>query len=87
MTHLKESAIKMIQDFPEDKMVYVLDILKSLNNIFTNTISPSAINEYSESEALEAWEGFKKYKGIIHKDIDEKEELLKALDEKYANFD
>ncbi|MCL2323077.1 MAG: hypothetical protein FWC47_13365 [Oscillospiraceae bacterium] len=89
MTPLKEKAIKMLQDIPDDKMIYVIDILRSLNNLlisentnYNNIPASSAIDD--NSEALEAWEGLKKYHGIIRKGIDEKEELLKARDEKYA---
>ena len=37
------------------------------------------------SEAFNAWEAFKKYKGIVQYDIDEKAELAMARDEKYSN--
>jgi len=88
MTSLKEQAVRMLQDVPDDKMTYVIDILKCLNDLFTDksTNSTNIITDVS-SEVLDAWEGFKKYKGIIHEDIDEKEELKKARDEKYADFD
>ena len=42
--------------------------------------------EYRREDALEAWECFKKYKGIIHCAVDEKVELAESRDEKYANF-
>lgn len=84
MTNLKEQAIEMIQYVPDDKMVYVVDILKLLNNVFDDKKSVT-VSDIS-SDAVEAWEGFKKYKGIIPYDIDIKAELAKARDEKYADF-
>ena len=84
MTNLKEQAVKMLQDVPDDKMAYVIDMLKWLNNIFYDkkSIAVSGIS----SKANEAWEGLKKYKGIIDCDIDAKAELAEARDEKYADF-
>ena len=85
MTNLKEQAIKMLEHVPDDKMVYVFDILKRLNDIFDDK-SDKSINEDKKSEAIKAWEELKKYKGIIDCDIDEKAELAAARDEKYADF-
>ena len=78
MSNLKEQAIKILQNVPDDKMAYVIDMLKCLNNIFDN--------KSMVDDKLEAWERFKKYKGIISYNIDEKAELARARDEKYANF-
>ena len=91
MTKLKEQAVEMLLEVPDDKMGYVIDILKSLNGLF-NDKNVSVYNIPSSeagvsSEAYKAWEGFKKYKGIIHFNIDEKAELARARDEKYTNID
>lgn len=42
--------------------------------------------ESSIKNKKDAWESFKKYKGIITDNIDEKIELANARDEKYASF-
>ena len=42
--------------------------------------------EYRREDAIEAWEGFKQYKGIIRYTVDEKLEFAEAKDDKYANF-
>jgi len=39
-----------------------------------------------DSDALQAWESLRKYKGIIHHVIDEKVELAQARDEKYKEY-
>jgi len=91
MTYLKEQAVKMLQNIPDEKMTYIINIMKSLND--DNAIDDSQ-NDNSlsfdvlraNSEALEAWKGFREYKGIIAYEIDEKAELAKARDEKYADF-
>ena len=49
---------------------------------FNNT--PTSVTGVS-SEAFNAWEAFKKYKGIVQYDIDEKAELAMARDEKYSD--
>ena len=84
MANLKEQAIEILYHIPDDKMIYVIDVLKSLNNIFYENKSINVSDD--SSERLEAWERFKKYKGIIPCDIDVKAELAKARDEKYADF-
>ena len=76
MTELKEQAVKILQNIPDDKMVYVVKML--------NKISDESDN--SEEVRKAAWEELKKYKGIVKADIDEKAELAKARDEKYADF-
>ena len=42
--------------------------------------------EYRREDAIEAWEGFKKYRGIIRCAVDEKAELAEARNEKHADF-
>ena len=84
MTNLKEQAIQIIQNVPDDKIIYVIDMLRWLNNIFYEKKSVAVSN--TSSEALEAWKEFQQYKGIIPYDIDIKAELAEARDEKYADF-
>ena len=77
MTDLKEQAVKILQDIPDDKMVYVVKML--------NKISAEPDNSSEIRKAV--WEDFKKECfGIIPYDIDEKAELAEARDEKYARF-
>jgi len=82
MSILKEQAVQILQTVPDDKMIYVIDMLKWLNNIFDD----KSIRVNKKSTAVEVWNEFKKYKGIIAYDIDEKAELAKAREEKYADF-
>jgi hypothetical protein len=86
MATLKEQAVNMLQNVPDDKMSYVIEILRSLDGIMSGARQmPYAVAGIS-SDALEAWEDFKKIKGIIPYEIDIKAELAKARDEKYADF-
>jgi len=60
-----------------------------LNGLFNDKIDSNklSISEISTPvDTLEAWESFRKYKGIIPYAIDEKTELAEARDKKYARF-
>jgi len=91
MSILKEQAVQMLQNVPDDKMIYVIDMLEWLNGIFNDKSAninkkSATMSSYIPSKPIEVWEEFKKYKGIIAYDIDEKAELAKAREEKYADF-
>ena len=87
MTKLKERAAEMLLDIPDEKMIYVIDLLKWLNGLFNDKSvsfdNAPAMAPGISSEAFEAWERFKKYKGIIQFNVDDKAELARARDEKY----
>ena len=88
MTALKKQAVTMVESIPEDKMFYVVDMLRSITGII-GYIPPKSDNITATASAnspkQEAWNRLQKYKGIIPHDIDEKAELAKARDEKYAS--
>ena len=90
MTALRQQAFDMLQAVPEDKMVYIIDILKGFNGavidkgVDTNKLSAKNTDR---SKKLAAWENLKKYRGVIDRDIDIKAELAEARDEKNARFD
>jgi hypothetical protein len=90
MLTLKEEAVSMLQNVPDDKMKYVVDMLKLMTGILDNQnilfSKPSTTINTIPSEAANAWNRFKAYKGIIPYEIDAKEELASARDEKYADF-
>ena len=90
MTTLKEQAISMVQNVPDEKIPYVVDMLKWIMDILdskaTHFKQMPVTASNNSSEAIEAWERFRKYKGIIPYDRDAKAELAKARDEKYADF-
>ena len=89
MLTLKEQAVDMVKSFPEEKMSYVIEMLKWIVGVLddksrTSREAPIAAIE-NPSEATKAWERFKAYKGIVPYDIDIKAELAQARDEKYAD--
>jgi hypothetical protein len=90
MISLKEQAVNMLQGLPDDKMTYVIDMLKWVTGILDEKDilfgKPSSIISSNSTDAVKAWKRLKSYKGIIPYDIDIKAELAEARDEKYANF-
>ncbi|MCL2152007.1 MAG: hypothetical protein FWH57_03450 [Oscillospiraceae bacterium] len=89
MMTLKEQAIYMVQNFPDEKMSYVIEMLKWILGILNDkSKTPDEAQDVvlnNSSEAIKAWKRFKAYKGIIPCDIDLEAELANARDEKYAS--
>ena len=85
---LKQQATNMLQNLPDEKMTYVIDMLKWVTDVLDekSIIAHQAPvdTESNSSQAIEAWAKLKMYKGIIPYDIDFKAELAEARDEKYA---
>ena len=96
MLSLKEQAVNIVQSFPDEKMSYVIELLKWVLNILDDNSKASGEMPLASLEnpaeateptkAVKAWERFKAYKGIIPYAIDAKTELAQARDEKYADF-
>ena len=88
MTALKRQAVTMVEDIPDDKMSYVVDMLRSITSIIGNK-GPINTENYAitsaNSSKQEAWKRLQKYKGFVPNDMDEKAELARARDEKYAD--
>lgn len=85
MTQLMKEAYRLLEDIPEDKMIYVVEILKSLHNFAD---SGTAVKRKSDTdEAMEALRNLKKYKGILPKNFDYKKELQESREERYGNID
>jgi len=86
----KEQAVNIVQSLPDEKMPYIIELLKWVLGVFDDTIKTSCETPYvlsaNPTEATKAWERFKLYKGIIPYEIDIKAELAQARDEKYADF-
>lgn len=70
MTKIKKRAVEMLEELPDDKVVYVIEILKGLKGLYGDTVTKT--DEPTESQM--AFEGLKKYKGRVPVDIDEKDE-------------
>lgn len=81
MSKAKEEVIEMLKDFPEDKVMYLLDIMRGVKGLYNERKDNSML-----SDSQMALKSLKKYKGIISEDIDCKAELARAREEKYENI-
>ncbi|MCH5267233.1 MAG: dihydrodipicolinate reductase [Lachnospiraceae bacterium] len=81
MTMLKERAMDMINNMPEEKLYYVVQLLESVDKLSENVEKG---DKTPEQRALEDLQRFRKRSDV---EIDYKAELAKAREEKYANID
>jgi len=80
MLTLKEQAIEFIKTVPDDRFIYIMDMFRGIRGLLNYV-------EKEEKQASQSLlEDIKSLRGIISSDIDEKAELKRARDEKYASF-
>lgn len=79
MTLMKERAVEMIQRMPEDNMVYVINILQSLEAM-------SVDKENDKRKAQMALMDILSMEKRLPEDFDPQKELQEARTEKYENF-
>ena len=82
MTQLREQAIEMIKEMPEDKIIDVVNILK---NVRDSSEQPKK-DQTLENDRQILREQLEQYRGRLPRDFDYKKELAGARDEKYADF-
>ena len=73
---LKQQATNMLQNLPEEKMTYVIDMLKWVTNVLDEKSMTAhqvpVEGVHNSSQTLEAWERLRGYKGIIPYDMQRK---------------
>lgn len=79
MTLIKERAVEMIQRMPEDDMVYVINILQSLEAM-------SAVKSDNRKRAKMALMDILSMEKRLPEDFDPAKELQEARKEKYDNL-
>jgi hypothetical protein len=77
MSPMKEAAIKLIQEIPDDKIVYVLHIIRGINGLHK---SSSTSNDSREK----AYSHLQQFRGMIPSDLDYAIELADSRSERYA---
>lgn len=82
MTQLREQAIEMIKEIPEEEIIYVVNILKNVKDLTQQTQR----RENVPSEKKNLLKSLEKYRGRLPEDFDYKKELEEARDDKYADF-
>lgn len=81
MTLLKEQAFEVIKRMPDEKMVYIMEILQNIE-----VLSKNNDTDHSSHRKLEALERLEKLKKPLSSDFDYDKELAEAREEKYGNI-
>jgi hypothetical protein len=76
MSPMKETAIKLIKEIPDDKIVYVLHVIRGINGLYK---SPSI----TDDDRMEAYSHLQKFRGAIPSDLDYAGELAGSRAERY----
>jgi hypothetical protein len=74
---MKEAAIRLIQEIPDDKIVYVLHIIKGINGLHKNSSA-------SDDSREKAYSHLQRFRGMIPSDLDYATELADSRLERYA---
>ena len=78
MTQIKEKAVDLIRQMPEDHMFYVIDMLQNLKISIAD-------KENEKKQAMVAFQNLQKFKGRLPENFDADKELEEARNEKYGN--
>ena len=80
MSIMQEKAYEMIKRLPDDKLYYIVRLLEGLEGL----VLP-AKNDDSMTVEQKAYEDLQQFRRCSDVEIDYKEELAQALEEKYAS--
>lgn len=80
MTVIKEQAIEMIKKLPDDKVIYVVNILEGLEGLYSGN------EEQALSKSQMAYQALQHLRRRGTEDIDYKSELTEALEENYESL-
>ena len=78
MTQIKEKAVDLIRQMPEDQMFYVIDMLQNLKISIAD-------KENEKKQAMAAFQNLQKFRGRLPENFDADKELEEARNEKYGN--
>ena len=78
MTQIKEKAVDLIRQMPEDHMFYVIDMLQNLKISIAD-------KENEKKQAMAAFQNVQKFRGRLPENFDADKELEEARNEKYGN--
>ena len=81
MSIMQEKAYEMIKRLPDDKLYYIVRLLEGLEGL----VSPVR-NDDSMTLEQKAYEDLQQFRRCSDVEIDYKEELAQALEEKYASI-
>jgi hypothetical protein len=76
---MKETAIRLIQEIPDDKIVYILHIIKGLNGLYEEGAADQTRKQTSYSR-------LQRMRGRIPDDLNYADELALSRMERYENI-
>jgi hypothetical protein len=76
---MKETAIRLIQEIPDDKIVYILHIIKGLNGLYEEESTDQTRKQASYSR-------LQQMRGRIPDDLNYADELALSRMERYENI-
>lgn len=79
MTKIKAKALEMIERLPDEKMIYVINILQNIEAL-------SLTNESEKMKSMTALQNLLKFEKKLPVDFDAEKELADAREEKYGNL-
>ncbi len=79
MTKIKERAITLIKNMPEERMVYIVNVLEGMRGSKQGHVK-------DKEKSMEALQGILSFAGRIPSDFDMKAELESAREERYGSF-
>lgn len=77
MTVIQEQAVEIIRNMPDEKIYYVINILKGIDGLYPDK------EEYGIEKSQAAYENLQRFRKPGITDRDYKAELAKAWKEKY----
>ena len=79
MTQIREKTLEMLERLPDEKMIYIFNILQNIE-AFSSTEKDETVKE-------DAFATLMKYSGSLPEDFDYRTELEEARMEKYGSPD
>ena len=79
MSPMKEAAIRLIQEVPDEKILYILQIIKGIDGLSKSAAS-------SAEKKQDAFRNMQQFRGVIPLDLDYNTELEGYRAQRYADI-
>ena len=80
MTRIRAKTLEMLEKLPDEKIIYVFNILQNMEAFSQSRESQDSVS------ADDAFSTLMKYNGVLPEDFDYKAELEKAREEQYGSI-
>ena len=83
MTALRKNAFDLLERMPEDKLIFLVQIMQGIDDL---ALTPEEAERKAERERAKRREAFEQLERLIHHvpDLDEKKELASWREEKFG---